>query len=287
MDVLIVAAVKGEALGDVLQEAEAAKVPVIAYDRIIDSPSVSYYVSFDSEMVGAMQGEHIRDELDLDNAGKKTYNLEIFSGDSNDKNADGYYNGAMEILRPYIDAGTLIVRSGESGYRDTETFQWSTERARVRMANIINAYYRDDRLDAVLCANDTAALGVTEAIEENYSGTNRVLITGQDGDAVNLANIMAEKQTQTTYKCLPHEAKVMFDVTKAFLDGKEIDESLISDCAWNFEVRYAEDRWSNGTEYIKSFLLTPISITKDNLISELVDSGYYKQASDGSFRVAE
>ena len=288
VDILLIAAVKGTELTDVLEEAKAAEVPVIAYDRIIDSDSVEYYVSFDNNMVGALQGEYIRDTLDLDNAGDKTYHMEIVSGDSNDKNADGYYYGAMGILEPYIEAGTIEVLSGETGYNETETFQWSTEKANERMSNIITSYYSDgSTLDAVLCANDTAALGVADAVRDSYSGGNTVLLTGQDGDVDNLKNIMDGRQSMTVYKCLPHETKAMYDVTVAFMNGEEIDENLIEQSGWDFDVVYADDRYSNGTDYMKSFLLTPLSITKDNLVEELVDTGFYEMNEDGTFSVAE
>lgn len=288
VDILLIAAVKGTELTDVLEEAKAAEIPVIAYDRIIDSDSVEYYVSFDNDMVGQLEGEHIRDELDLDNAGGKTYNMEIVSGDSNDKNADGYYYGAMGILQPYIDAGTVNVPSGEVGYSETETFQWSTEKANERMTNILASYYSDGtKLDAVLCANDTAAIGVADAIRDSYNGKNQVLLTGQDGDVDNLKNIMDGRQTMTVYKCLPHETKAMYDVTVAFMNGEEIGPELIDEAGWDFDVVYAADRYSNGTDYMKSFLLTPLAITKDNLVEELVDTGFYTMNDDGTFTVAD
>lgn len=289
VDILLIAAVKGDELSEVLEEAKAAEVPVIAYDRIIESDAVEYYVSFDNDMVGALQGEHIRDVLDLDNAGENTYNFEIVSGDSNDKNADGYYNGAMSVLQPYVDAGTLVVKSGETGYRETETFQWSSEKAGERMTNIITAYYSDGtKLDAILCANDTCAIGCADAVKDSYTGGNQVLLTGQDGDVDNLKNIMDGLQTQTTYKCLPHETKAMVDVTIAFMNGDSIDEGLIEKAGWNFDVKFADDRYSNGTNYMKSFLLTPMSITKDNLMEELVDKGFYTyNEADGTFTIVE
>ncbi len=288
VDILLIAAVKGTELNDVLAEAKAAEIPVIAYDRIIDSDSVEYYVSFDNDMVGQLEGEHIRDMLDLENAGDKTYNMEIVSGDSNDKNADGYYNGAMGVLQPYLASGTLQVPSGETGYHETETFQWSTEKANERMTNILTSYYADGtQLDAVLCANDTAAIGVADAIRDSYSGDNQVLLTGQDGDVDNLKNIMDGRQTMTVYKCLPHETQAMYDVTVAFMNGEEIGLDLIQTAGWDFDVVYADDRYSNGTDYMKSFLLTPLTITKDNLIEELVDTGFYTMNDDGTFTVAE
>ena len=287
-DILLIAAVKGTELSEVLEEAKAADIPVIAYDRIIDSDSVEYYVSFDNDMVGQLQGEYIRDALDLENAGDQTFNIEIASGDSNDKNADGYYYGAMGVLDPYFEAGTLQVPSGQKEYSETETFQWSTEYAQERMTGLLSSYYTDDtKLDAVLCANDTAAIGVAQAIEADYSGGNPVVLTGQDGDVDNLKNIMDGKQSMTVYKCLPHETKAMYDLTVAFMKGEEIDESLIEKSGWDFDVVYAPDRYSNGTDYMKSFLLTPLSVDKNNLVEELVDKGFYEMNEDGTFSVVD
>lgn len=288
VDILLIAAVKGTELTEVLEEAKAAQVPVIAYDRIIESDSVEYYVSFDNDMVGQLEGEYIRDNLDLDNDDDKVYHMEIVSGDSNAKNADGYYYGAMNILQPYIDSGKIEVASGETGYQETETFQWSTDLANERMTNIITSYYSDGTpLDAVLCANDTAAIGVADAIRDSYHGDNKVILTGQDGDVDNLKNIMDGWQSMTVYKCLPHETQAMYDVTVAFMNGEEIDENLIQKAGWDFDVVFADDRYSNGTDYMKSFLLTPMTITKDNLVEELVDKGYYTMNEDGTFTIKE
>ncbi len=282
MDILVIATVNYTGLEDVLDRAESADIPIIAYDRIINSDAVGYYVSFDNYMVGALEGEYIRDTLDLDNAGGNTYNIEIVSGYSADKNADGYYHGAMDILQPYIDKGTLVVPSGQTGYAETETFQWKTEYANERMVNLLTNYYSDGtRLDAVLCANDSAAAGVAQAIEAAYKGDNIVLLTGQDGDEENLKNIMEDKQSMTVYKCLPHETEAMMDVTIAFMKGEEIGADLIEECGWDFDVVYADDRYSNGTDYMQSFLLTPLTITKENLEKELIDTGYYKYGDDG------
>lgn len=282
IDVLVIATVSYNGLEDAMARAEAAAIPVIAYDRIIQSQAVDYYVSFDNYMVGQLEGEYIRDALDLDNAGDKKYNIEIVSGYSADKNADGYYYGAMDVLQPYIDQGTLVVPSGQTGYAETETFQWKTEYANERMLDILANYYSDGKkLAAVLCANDSAAIGVADAIDAGYKGKNPVLLTGQDGDEPNLQNILDGRQSMTVYKCLPNEAEAMKDVTIALMKGEEINESLIAKCGWDFDAVYSEDRYSNGTDNMKAFLLTPVAVTKDNLDEELVDTGYYYYGDDG------
>lgn len=288
VDILLIAAVDGTALHDVLDEANAVDIPVIAYDRIIESKNVEYYVSFDNYGVGKLQGEFIRDALDLDHAGNKTYNMEIVSGYSADKNADGYYYGAHDLLEPYIKNGTLIIASGEESYAQTETFQWSTEYANERMCSLLSSFYSSGReLNAVLCANDSAAIGVADAIETDYRKDNPVILTGQDGDEENLKNIMDGKQSMTVYKCLPHETEVMFQVTMAFLNNEPIDESLIKKAGWDFEVSYSDKAYSNGTDYMKSFILTPVAVTKDNMKEELIDTGYYTIGKDGYPKATE
>ena len=105
---LVIASIDGEALGTVLDQAKAANIPVIAYDRLImNSDAVSYYAAFDNWKVGVKQGEYIVEALDLANAGDKTYNIEYITGDPGDNNINFFFDGAISVLQPYIDAGTL------------------------------------------------------------------------------------------------------------------------------------------------------------------------------------
>ena len=288
VDVLLIAAVDGTMLAESLEEAKAADVPVIAYDRIIESDSIDYYVTFDNYLVGQLQGEFIRSALNLDSEEKKSYNMEIVSGYSADKNADEYYYGAHDLLEPYIDAGILVIPSGEEGYSETETIEWSTKYAKERISNILDTYYSDGaQLDAVLCANDSAAIGVSKAIASNYKGTNTVILTGQDGDEENLKNIIDGKQSMTVYKCLVNESKAAYDLTVALIEGEEIGEGLIEKSGWDFDCVYDSERYSNGTEYMESFLLTPVVVTKDNIQEELIDKGFYKWGKDGYPKAAQ
>ena len=102
VNLLVVAAIDGEALNTVMDEAADAGIPVISYDRLIKSDAVSYYISFDNYTVGTLQGQYVVDSLDLDNAGDKTYNIEFTAGDPADNNAGYFFNGAFDVLKPYI-----------------------------------------------------------------------------------------------------------------------------------------------------------------------------------------
>lgn len=279
VDLLIVAAIDGESLNTAMDEAAAANVPVISYDRLILNDAVSYYVSFDNYTVGKLQGEYIVDTLDLDNAGDKTYNLEITAGDPADNNATYFYNGAMDVLNPYIESGVLVVPSGQTDFDTVATAQWDTNTALNRAQNVLSSYYADGKqVDVWLCSNDSTALGVAQAITSDYKGTNTVLITGQDGDEANLKNIVDGIQSMTVYKNVSNEAIVTLELAKAMLNGDTIDGSLID--KFGVDCSYDTDSYetSEGTK-CPSFLLVPDVITKDNL-DELVDTGLYTKDGD-------
>ncbi len=281
--ILVVAAIDGESLS-VLDDAKAAGIPVISYDRLImNTDSIGYYVSFDNYTVGTLQGQYVIDTLKLDlKDTSKSYNIEFTAGDPADNNAGFFFNGAYDTLKPYIDAGILKIPSGQSTFEKVATASWSTDTAMSRMQNVLASYYSDGTvLDVALCSNDSTALGVTKAIESDYAGSNQPIITGQDGDEANLANIVDGKQSMTVYKAVANEAVVTLDLAIAIMAGKTPDESLISDSGWSFDCTYDTESYNNGTGIIPSYLLVPVVVTKDNLKKELVDTGYYTM--DGNY----
>ncbi len=274
VDVLIIAAIDGEALNTVMDEAAEAGVPVIAYDRLILNDAVSYYVSFDNYTVGTLQGQYVETALDLANAGDKVYNIEFTAGDPADNNAGYFFNGAYDVLKPYIEAGTLNVVSGQTAFEQVATAAWNTDTALNRASNVLASYYADGTvLDAWVCSNDSTALGVAQAIEADYAGTNTIIVTGQDGDVANLANIKDGKQTMTVYKNVMDEAVVTLSLAQAMLAGEVDGEAL----AQTFGVPCAYDTTSYQTSEGRncpSFLLVPSVVTADNF-QYLVDIGLY------------
>ncbi|MFV0466957.1 MAG: substrate-binding domain-containing protein [Lachnospiraceae bacterium] len=283
VDILVVAAIDGESLSTVLADAKDQGIPVISYDRLImNTDAISYYVSFDNYTVGQLQGQYIIDTLDLANAGDTVFNMEITAGDPADNNATFFYNGAVDTLQSYIDAGTIVIPSGQTAFTDVATAQWDTATAMDRMQNILASYYADGtQLDIALCSNDSTALGVTQAIESDYAGSNSPIITGQDGDEANLKNILDGKQSMTVYKAVANEAVVTLNLAMAILNGETPNESLITDSGWEFSCVYDTESYDNGTGVIPSYLLTPDVVTKDNYKELLVDTGYYTEGSDG------
>ena len=183
--VLVIASIEGDSLGTVLEQAKEKDVKVIAYDRLImGSDAVTYYATFDNEMVGTKQGQYIEEKLGL-KSGKGPYNIELITGDPGDNNARFFYKGAMDVLQPYIDNGQLVVKSGQIDFATVATQSWSTENAQNRFDAILAANYSDGtQLDAVLASNDSTAMGVTNSLIANYEGThsNWPIITGDPGD---------------------------------------------------------------------------------------------------------
>ena len=286
-DLLVIAAIDGEALNTALDEAAEAGVPVIAYDRLIKNDAVSYYVSFDNYTVGTLQGQFVIDQLDLDNT-DKTYNMEFTAGDPADNNAGYFFNGAFDTLKPYIDSGKLNVVSGQKDFNTVATEQWNTDIALERAQNILGSYYADGtQLDVWLCSNDSTALGVAQGIESDYKGSNDIIITGQEGDEANLKNIVDGKQTMTVYKNVSNECIATLDLVNGILDKATIDQDFIDKAGWEFDCVFDNTSYqtSEGNN-CDSLLLVPSVITKDNL-QELVDTGLYTMDDDGYLSVAK
>lgn len=271
VDLLVIAAIDGE-----------AGIPVIAYDRLIMNDNASYYVSFDNYTVGTLQGQYVVDTLDLDNAAGP-FNIEFTAGDPADNNATYFFNGAMDVLKPYIESGKLNVVSGQTDFDTVATAAWDSQTAMERAQNILASYYADGtQVDVWLCSNDSTALGVAQAIESDYAGSNQPIITGQDGDEANLKNLVDGKQSMTVYKAVANEAVVTLDLGKAILNGDTVDESLITNSGWEFDCAYdTESYFTSDGNNCPSFLLVPDVVTKDNMVEKLVDTGYYTQDADG------
>ena len=285
VDLLIIAAIDGESLTQTLADAKDADIPVIAYDRLImQTDAISYYVSFDNYTVGKLQGEFVRDALDLDKA-KGPFNIEFTAGDPADNNAGFFFNGAFDVLSPYIEEGKLVVPSGQTTFEQVATEQWSTDNALDRFQNILGSYYSDGEvLDVALCSNDSTALGVAQAITSDYAGDNAPIITGQDGDIANLRNMVDGIQTMTVYKNVADEAGVTLVLGQAILKGETPDEGLLKEL--DVEAAYDTESYDNGTGVIPSYLLVPWTVTADNL-DDLVDTGLYKWDGDYLASTAE
>ncbi len=261
-DVLVIAAIEGSSLGEALAMAKDEGIPVIAYDRLLmDSDGVSYYATFDNYMVGTVQGTFVKDALDLDNA-EGPFNLEITAGDPGDNNARYFYQGAIDVLQPYIDEGKLVVVSGQTAFDDVATPLWATETAQSRAENILSSYYADGtNLDAWLCSNDSTAQGVVAALDANYNG-EWPIVTGQDCDIVSVKNMIAGKQSMSVFKDTRTLAEQVVKMVGQIIAGEEVD---VNDT----------ETYNNNVIVVPSFLCEPVFADINNYEALLIDSGYY------------
>src|SRR3954469_10784719 len=162
--VLVIAAIDGTTLSDVLQKAHDAGIKVIAYDRLIKkSPNVDYYATFDNFKVGVLQAQSIEQGLGL-KEGKGPFNIELFGGSPDDNNAFFFYDGAMSVLQPYIDSKKLVVQSGQMGMDKVGTLRWLAATAQARMENLLSGYYTDKHVDAVLSPYDGLSIGILSSL---------------------------------------------------------------------------------------------------------------------------
>ncbi len=262
--ILVIASIDGSSLGTPLANAKENDIKVIAYDRLImNSDAVNYYATFDNFMVGVKQGEYIEKALDLKNQAGP-FNLEIVAGAPDDNNAKFFFNGAMSILKPYIDEGKLVVLSGQKEFEDCATANWNTEKAQARFDAILSSNYADGtKLDAVLASNDSTALGVANALEAAYTGDYPIL-TGQDCDIANVKNMIAGKQSMSIFKDTRDLAKQTVKMVDAILKGTEA------------EVNDTES-YDNGTGIIPTYLCEPVYADVNNYKELLIDSGYYTE----------
>ncbi len=263
--VLVIASIDGESLTTVLEGAKSKNIPVIAYDRLIkNTDAISYYATFDNYKVGQTQGQYIVDALDLDNA-EGPFNMEITGGSPDDNNATFFYNGAIDVLKPYMDAGKIVVPSGQIDFATVGTPAWATETAQARMENILSSNYSDGTtLHIALCSNDSTALGVENALAANYTGEYPV-VTGQDCDIANVKNMIDGKQSMSVFKDTRTLASQVVKMVGQILKGETVE---VNDTT----------TYDNGTGVIPSYLCEPVFADANNYKELLIDSGYYTEA---------
>ncbi|WP_160008445.1 multiple monosaccharide ABC transporter substrate-binding protein [Rhizobium sp. 18055] len=264
--VLVIAAIDGTTLSDVLQKAHDAGIKVIAYDRLIrDSGNVDYYATFDNFKVGVLQAGSIVDALGLKD-GKGPFNIELFGGSPDDNNAFFFYDGAMSVLQPYIDSGKLVVKSGQVGMDKVGTLRWDPATAQARMDNLLSANYTDAKVDAVLSPYDGLSIGIISSLKGVGYGTPDQplpVVSGQDAEVPSVKSIIAGEQHSTIFKDTRDLAKVTVGMVNALMEGKEPE---VNDTK----------TYDNGVKVIPSYLLTPVAVDKTNYEKILVEGGYYK-----------
>lgn len=175
-------------------------VKVVCHDRfVLDNPRIAYISSTDTKEIGRMQAMFLLNHFHSSGAASMT--LEFLEGPDTDINAKDYFDGAMELLKKYIDSNQLVVKSGKKAYSQVKADSWDTADGRKAMQDRLTHYGAGEGPDMILAANDNLAQGAIEALEEAGVSVMPV-ITGQDNTAMAQANIKSHKQTMTIDKNL-------------------------------------------------------------------------------------
>ena len=272
-EVVVIAAIEGSSLGSALDLAKEKGVVVIAYDRLLmASDAVSYYATFDNYKVGTVQGTYIKDALKLDEAEGPFY-IEVTAGDPGDNNAGYFYQGAIDVLQPYLDAGKLVVKSGQVKFEEVATPGWKSETAQNRANSVLASYDDGSDIAAWLCSNDSTALGVINALEDNYDGEWPV-ITGQDCDVATMKKMIDGKQAMSVFKDTRTLAAQVVKMVGQIFNGETVD---VNDT----------ETYNNGKITVPSFLCDPVFANLDNWQALLIESGYYVLDANGYPQVKE
>lgn len=263
--VLVIAAIDGTTMSDILQKAHDQGVLVVSYDRLITkTPNVDYYATFDNFGVGVIQGTQLVTGLGLKDGKKGPFNVELFGGSPDDTNAFYFYDGAMSVIQPYIDSGDIVIQSGQTGMDKVGTLRWLAATAQARMDNLLSAYYTDKKVDGVLSPYDGLSIGILSSLKGvGYCTATQAcpVVTGQDAEVASVKSIIAGEQRYTVFKdtrLLAAQAATMIDQA---LKGQTVD---VNDTK----------TYNNGVKIVPSYLLTPFSVDATNYQKILVDSGY-------------
>ena len=266
VNVLVIAAIDGTTLSNALENAHAADIKVIAYDRLIrESPNVDYYTTFDNFKVGVLQASSLVQCLKERFPDAKPWNVELFGGSPDDNNAFFFYDGAMSVLQPMIDAGEVAVPSGQQGMQVVGTLRWDGAVAQSRMDNLLSTNYGDKQLNGALSPYDGLSIGILSSVKGVGYGSGDLkmpCVTGQDAEVPSVKSMMADEQYSTVFKDTRKLAGVTVNMVEAIMAGEEPE---INDTT----------TYNNGVKVVPSYLLEPMALNVGDIQTVLVDSGYY------------
>jgi putative multiple sugar transport system substrate-binding protein len=278
-DILVIAAIDGTALSGQLENAASNNIPVVSYDRLIrDSENVNFYVTFDNFQVGVAQGNALLRGLGLQNEdgspGTATgpFNVELFAGSLDDNNAFFFWDGAMSVLQPLIDDGTLVVKSGQTSIEQAAILRWQQETAQRRMEDLLTSAYNDgSRVDGVLSPYDGLSRGIITALQNAGYGPTldaqpqpMAVVTGQDAEIASVKLINDGVQSSTIFKDTRLLAEQAVAAASAFAEGNEPEAN-------------DTETYDNGVKVVPSYLLPVETVFADDIQSVLIDSGYWTQ----------
>jgi len=241
VDVLVLGAVDSAAAASTVAAATAQGVDVISYDRLIDSPALDYYISFDNELVGVLQGQALVERMEQADAAHG--GILMINGASTDPNAQAFKAGAHSV----IDASNLTILA------EFDNPDWSPSAAQDWTSSQVIQF--GTRIDGVYAANDGTAGGSIAAMKaEGFSPVPPV--TGQDAELAAIQRIVAGDQYMTVYKAIRQQARTAAEAAYALLNDRTPDT----------------DTSVNG---IPAVLLEPVPVTVDTIMETVVADGFY------------
>jgi len=195
----------------------------------------------------------------------KPWNVELFGGSPDDNNAYFFYNGAMSVLQPLIDDGSIAIVSGQMGMDTVGTLRWDGAVAQARMDNLLSAHYTNATVQGVLSPYDGLSIGILSSLKGvgyGSGGLKMPIVTGQDAELQSIKSIIAGEQYSTVFKDTRELARVTVGMVDALLQGGEPE---INDTT----------TYDNGVKVVPSYLLEPVSVDVTNYEAVVIGSGYY------------
>jgi D-xylose transport system substrate-binding protein len=246
VDVLVLDAVDVGSVGPMIKQAKQKDVPVIAYDRLISDEEIAYYVSFDNVRQGRIQAQTLVDKI---GDGKTIVQI---NGAPTDPSAGDYKKGAHQVF----DKSAKVAK-------EYDTPDWSPDKAQRQMEQAITALGKDG-FQGVYSANDGMASGAIAAMKSAGIDPKTRPISGGDAELAAIQRIVSGEQYSTIYLTINKQAEVSAELAVALAQGKKPPPGLVN------------AKTDNGVMKVPSILLTPVSVTRDNIADTVVKDGFYK-----------
>jgi putative multiple sugar transport system substrate-binding protein len=246
--VIIVGAVDGTQLGTVLEKAADAGITIIGYDRLLENTTaIDGVVQFGSVRTGELQGQSLLDGL-AERKSDGPYNIELFGGGPADPNAPNFFEGAMSVLQPKIDDGTLVVVSGQTDFTQAATQDWDNGKAQTRMDSLLSGFYADKQIDGVLSPNDGIARAILTSAKQ--AGQETPIVSGLDAENESVVSIWAGEQYATVAKPTNDLVAKSVELVQTAQKGEALPTT--------------EETVNNGKKDVNVYQLDPVIVTKAN-----------------------
>lgn len=241
VDVLVIIPTDGQKAAAIVQAAKEAKIPVIAYDRMINSKDLTFYISYNNLNVGKLQAQYAMNK-------RPAGNYLIINGPTSDINSLSFSKGQRTVLEPSIESGKIKIIG------DFVLSSWSELEALMKVDEFISA--STVKPDVIIAANDAIATGAIQALPKELMG--KVIVTGQDADKASLKNIIAGNQSMTIYKPIKPLAQQAAEVAIKLAKGE----------------KFTSTKLKNGDFEVNAILLEPIVVDKNNYKDTVVKDGH-------------